>query len=158
MFKFSLKQSSILLIIVGSLLAIGNWQCTGNASNSENKIRVESSYKPETTDNGVIILTTNTFDTQIKKGVVLVDFWAGWCRPCRMQAPVIEEVSNAMTGRATVGKLDIDANSSIADKYGIQSIPTLLIFKDGKVVHQFVGLTPKEEIIAELEKYTETKN
>ncbi|HNW90364.1 MAG TPA: thioredoxin [Bacteroidales bacterium] len=107
-----------------------------------------------TTENagGVIILTDNSFNEMIKKGVTLVDFWATWCRPCRIQAPILDEVSAEMKGKAVIGKLDVDQNPVISGKYFIQSIPTMLIFKDGKVVKTFVGVTSKEVIIAEINK------
>ena len=75
---------------------------------------------------------------------VLVDFWAEWCQPCRMLAPTIEEVANDFAGRAKVGKLDVDGNREVALKYSIQSIPTVILLKDGEVVNKFVGLQGKD--------------
>ena len=79
-------------------------------------------------------LTDSTFsqEVELNKGVVLVDFWAPWCGPCRMVGPIIDEVAQEYAGKAKVGKLNVDENPEVAMKYGIMSIPTMLIFKDGK--------------------------
>lgn len=81
---------------------------------------------------------------------VLVDFWAVWCGPCRMIAPIVEELSKEYEGKVKVGKLDVDNNPRVASTYGIRSIPTLLVFKDGQVVEQIVGAVPKGEILRAL--------
>jgi thioredoxin 1 len=81
---------------------------------------------------------------------VLVDFWAVWCGPCRMIAPIVEELSGEYEGKVKVGKLDVDNNPRVASTYGIRSIPTLLVFKDGQIVEQIVGAVPKSEIVKAL--------
>ena len=81
---------------------------------------------------------------------VLVDFWADWCGPCHMVAPAIEELAADFEGRAKVGKLDVDANGKIAGQYGIRSIPAILLFKDGQVVDQVIGVAPKSELTNKL--------
>ncbi len=81
---------------------------------------------------------------------VLVDFWATWCGPCKMIAPVIEELSTELEGKVVVGKIDVDEEQDIAVKYGVMSIPTLLVFENGKEVKRLVGFRQKEQIIAEL--------
>ncbi len=81
---------------------------------------------------------------------VLVDFWADWCGPCHMVAPAIEELAADFEGRAKVGKLDVDANGKIAGQYGIRSIPAILLFKDGQVVDQVIGVAPKLELVNKL--------
>ena len=81
---------------------------------------------------------------------VLVDFWATWCGPCRTIAPIIDEISDELTGKAIVGKVNVDDNSETPVEYGIRSIPTLLIFKNGEVVDRVVGAIPKDQIISKL--------
>ena len=85
---------------------------------------------------------------------VLVDFWAPWCMPCRLIAPVIEEISNEYDGKVKVGKLNTDENQKLAAEYWIQGIPSLLIYKDGNVVDRIVGVVPKEHITQKLEQHT----
>jgi len=102
-----------------------------------------------------IEITDANFEQEVIKSdiPVLVDFWAVWCGPCKMIAPVVEELSNEYEGKVKVGKLDVDNNQNISIKYGIRSIPTLLIFKDGQKVDQIVGAIPKAQIVQKLESY-----
>lgn len=85
---------------------------------------------------------------------VLVDFWAAWCGPCRMVGPIVEELSNDYEGKAIVGKLNVDQNPAIAGQYGIRSIPTLLIFKNGKIVDKQVGVVSKSVLADKLNAQT----
>lgn len=85
-------------------------------------------------------LTDSTFGAAISKGISLVDFWATWCPPCRMQGPIIEKLAETLDGKAMVAKVDVDQNNEVAGKYDVSSIPTLIIFKDGKEVKRFVGV------------------
>src|SRR6266508_3302003 len=94
-----------------------------------------------------ILLTEGTFDLEVAKGgVVLVDFWAAWCGPCLRMAPTVEQVAVDFAGKVRVGKLNTDENPTIAQRFGITSIPTLIVFRDGKPVDAIVGAVPREEL------------
>lgn len=97
--------------------------------------------------------TDQNFDTEVLKSdkPVLVDFWAPWCGPCQAMGPIIEELSKEIADKAKVGKLNVDENSATASQYGIMSIPSIKIFKGGKVVKEFVGVQAKETLKKELE-------
>lgn len=87
-----------------------------------------------------------------KNKIALVDFYAEWCAPCKAMAPIIEELSNEMKGKVAFGKIDVDKNEESRNKYGVMSVPTLIIFSSGKLVDRIVGLFPKEMIKKRLEK------
>jgi thioredoxin 1 len=84
---------------------------------------------------------------------VLVDFWATWCAPCRMMSPTVDVIAAEYAGRAKVGKLNVDENMTVASRFGIRSIPTLLLFKDGQIKEQVVGTAPKDALNRLLDKY-----
>jgi len=88
--------------------------------------------------------TNDNFDATVAEGVTMVDFWAPWCGPCRMIAPVVEELAEDFDGKATIGKVNTDEQQELAAKYGIRSIPTILFFKDGEMVDQMVGASGKD--------------
>lgn len=100
-------------------------------------------------------LTDATFDEEVKSSEqpVLVDFWAEWCGPCKMIAPILEEIANQQAGRLTLGKLDIDQNLDTARRFEVMSIPTLILFKDGEPVHRLVGARSKAQLEKELETF-----
>ncbi len=100
-----------------------------------------------------VIVTDDTFEAEVLQAdkTVIVDFWAAWCGPCMMIAPILEEVASEMSDRVKVTKLDVDSNNKTAGKYNIMSIPSLLVFKDGEVVDQVVGAMPKGQLMARLE-------
>ena len=100
-----------------------------------------------------IALTDDNFSDEVLSAElpVLVDFWATWCGPCRMIAPIVEELSSEYEGKAKVCKLDVDTAQKTAAEFGVRSIPTLLIFKEGKVAEQLIGAVPKQQIAEKLD-------
>lgn len=99
-----------------------------------------------------LVITKENFENEVLKSdiPVLVDFWASWCGPCRMLAPTIEELAKEYEGKVKVGKINVDEQQELASKYGIMSIPTVLVFKNGNVAAQSVGFVPKEKLVAML--------
>jgi thioredoxin 1 len=93
-------------------------------------------------------VTDANFESEVKGagGPVVVDFWAEWCGPCKMISPALEEIAKEMQGKVTIAKLNVDENPSVAGTYGIRSIPTLMLFKDGKMASSKVGAAPKSEL------------
>ena len=116
-----------------------------NVSNDEIESTVEE-VKPLT-------ITDKNFEATIEKGVTLVDFWATWCGPCRRQGPIITEIAKEFEGKAVIGKLDVDKNRETAGKYHVRSIPTIIVFKDGKVVDRIVGLQTKQALVDLVNRY-----
>ncbi|MBM4762491.1 thioredoxin [Bacillus sp. B15-48] len=101
----------------------------------------------------IINATDQTFSNETGAGTVLVDFWATWCGPCKMIAPVLEELDGDMGDKVKIVKVDVDENQETAAKFGIMSIPTLLVLKDGEVVDKVVGFQPKEALAEVLNKH-----
>jgi len=104
---------------------------------------------------GITHLTTATFDEAVigSSAPVLVDFWAEWCGPCKMVAPVLDEIAGENREKITVAKLDIDVNQKTAQAYQVMSIPTMIVFQDGKPVKQIVGARPKAALLSDLADY-----
>jgi len=104
-----------------------------------------------------VTIEEDNFDLEVlqSKIPVLVDFWAQWCGPCRMVAPVVEELAEEYEGRISFGKVDVDQNPKIASQFGIMSIPTLILFKDGKPISNIVGFRPKDQLKQNLDEVLE---
>ncbi|RLD16200.1 thioredoxin [candidate division KSB1 bacterium] len=99
-----------------------------------------------------VFVTDDNFDKEVLQSdiPVLVDFWAEWCVPCKMVEPVVDQIAQEYEGKLKIGKVDVDSNPQISMKYGIRSIPTLLIFKNGQPVDQIIGAVPKKNILQKL--------
>ncbi|TCT25057.1 thioredoxin [Melghiribacillus thermohalophilus] len=95
----------------------------------------------------IVNVTDQNFNQETSEGLVLTDFWAPWCGPCKMIAPVLEEINSEMGDKVKIAKLNVDENPETAQKFGVMSIPTLLLFKDGEVVDQVIGFQPKEALV-----------
>ena len=100
----------------------------------------------------ILTLTDKNFQYQIRNKVVLVDFWASWCAPCRMMAPVLNDVANGLTGNSHVGKVNIEKYQSLAQKFRIRNIPTMILLKNGVEVNRFVGIKNKDYLLQQINK------
>ncbi len=130
-----MKKTAIFIIFIASII-LSLSACSSGSS-----------------DKNITTLTSDNFAAETANGVVMVDFWATWCMPCKAMAPVIEEIAGQTIGKVKVGKVDIDQNGPIANRFGVQSIPTVLIFKDGVLVETFVGIQSKAALVNALSKY-----
>lgn len=101
----------------------------------------------------ILEITDTNFEEKVLKSnqLVLVDFWAEWCGPCRMLAPIVDEIAEEFKGKIVVGKVDVDNNPEVCAKYGIRNIPTILFIKNGEVVDKQVGAAPKNTLVSKLE-------
>jgi len=110
---------------------------------------------PAVTDHkNILTLTEKNFQQQTKNKLVIVDFWAAWCAPCRMMAPILNDVANELSGNAAVGKINIEEQKLLADKFKVRSIPTLILFENGKEVKRFVGIKQKDFLLKEIKTFT----
>ena len=100
----------------------------------------------------IITLTDKNFQHQTKNKLVLVDFWAAWCSPCRMMAPVLNEVATELNGNSHVGKVNIEQYQSLAQKFKVRNIPTMILFKNGREINRFVGIKSKEFLLQQIQK------
>lgn len=98
----------------------------------------------------LVILNDSDYKKQISTGITLIDFWAPWCMPCKIQGPIVSEVADLMVDKASICKLNIDENKRAAAEFGVRSIPTIIIFKDGKIVDKLVGVKSKSVLVKSL--------
>jgi len=116
--------------------------------------RVKMKNVPVVADSeSILTLTDKNFQHQTKNRLVLVDFWAAWCAPCRMMAPVLNEVANELTGNSHVGKVNIEQYQSLAQKFQVRNIPTLILFKNGVEVNRYVGIKSRDFLLQEFGKF-----
>jgi thioredoxin 1 len=134
-----------IIIIIGSILVIFGGLYLIARAKMKNIPVVDNHEK-------IIVLTDKNFQHQTKNKVVLVDFWAEWCMPCRMMAPVLNDVAEDLNGNAYVGKVNIEQYQSLAQKYQIRNIPTMILFKDGKEMSRIVGVKSKQYLLQEIAK------
>jgi thioredoxin 1 len=139
--SFKIATIAILAVIVISFITV-------NLSRSSNI----ASEEVQKSNGKVIILTDKTFEQTIKKGITLVDFWAVWCGPCKKQGPIIDKIAEEYGSKAKICKIDIDQNPVISTKYNVTLIPTILIFKNGKVVQKYVGLQQKDVLVNKIKE------
>jgi thioredoxin 1 len=102
----------------------------------------------------ILHLGDDSFEKEVAQaqGVALVDFWAAWCYPCKMIAPILEEIAKDYSGKIKVGKVEVDEAGAVASRFNVMNIPTLILFKDGKEIERIVGVTTKEDIIRKIDK------
>jgi thioredoxin 1 len=115
--------------------------------------RVKMKNLPLVTDHEMILtLTDKNFQHQTKDRLVLVDFWASWCAPCRMMAPVLNDVASELNGSSHVGKVNIEQYQSLAQKFQVRNIPTMILFRNGREINRFVGVKSKDYLLQQIRK------
>jgi thioredoxin 1 len=141
------KVSTVVVILVG-ITVLGVLAINNICSNCQSGSSTDFVGNSEANGNKLIVnLNADNFNTIAAKGVVLVDFWAQWCQPCLMQAPVLEEVAKKVNSKAVIGKVNVEHSISLANRFSVQSIPTLILFKNGVEIKRLVGVHSKDVLI-----------
>jgi thioredoxin 1 len=135
----------ITMIIVGALLLLFTFLILRAKKQMSQLKDVKDSDK-------VKILTDQNFSSKTKNGTTLVDFWASWCMPCKLMVPVLNDLAEETNGKLTIAKLNVDEAKATASKFGVRSIPTMILFKNGKEIHRFVGVKSKDYLLKELDR------
>ena len=143
--KFQPMQITIIvLVLLAAVVAL-------LVLNTRKKMKVLKDVKAS---EKILTLTDQNFLNKTRSGVVLVDFWAEWCMPCRMQIPVLNELADEAKGKFTVAKLNVDEQQKTASMFKVRSIPTMVLMKNGKEIHRFVGVKTKDYLLRELDRRT----
>jgi thioredoxin 1 len=141
------KSATVAFILVGItvLIVLAKTYIFSNQQSNATPVAVND----QNVDEGKLIrdLNVNTFDETIADGITLVDFWAPWCGPCRIQGPILDKVAQSVQGRAHIAKVNVDDVRALAGRFGVQSIPTLVLFKNGNEVRRFTGVQSHETLI-----------
>ena len=135
---------NIVLIIIGLLILAFAILYLSARSKMKNIAKVED-------NESIIVLSDKNFQHQTRGRIVLVDFWAGWCVPCKMMAPVLNDLTEELKGKAFVGKVDVEKYQALAQKFNVRNIPTMVLFRDGKEVNRFVGIKTKDFLVKQIE-------
>ena len=161
--SLSLKQNPLrfllLVVLIGGLIGLGIWVLGERKTPSATTASDAGAARPAPTAEGqtakdhVRKIDDATFDKTIAAGVVLVDFYAPWCGPCRAMAPMLESAAADLSGKATVAKVNIDENQRLAKRFNVRSIPLLVVFKDGQEMKRLTGYRPKRAIVGAVEHY-----
>jgi len=143
------KMSKVTAIAVTLATIAMFWVVTTNNICPNCQSVLQTGFGGDQTDSKGLTVNLNTgnFDETVAEGVTLVDFWAQWCQPCLMQAPVLEEVAKKINGKAVIGKVNVEYSASLANRFAVQSIPTLILFKNGVEAKRLVGVHSKEALI-----------
>ena len=135
---------NIVLIIIGVLILAFSVLYLAARSKMKNIADVED-------NESILTLSDKNFQHQTRNRIVLVDFWAGWCVPCKMMAPVLNDLTEELKGKAYVGKVDVEKYQILAQKFNVRNIPTMVLFRDGKEVNRFVGIKTKDFLVKQIE-------